>query len=67
MYSQSEFTLEEGEALLKGMQELREELNQYSEVGNILWAWIEHIIELNLLTWKFNWIDEKVNDRVLIG
>uniref|UniRef100_A0A8D8X998 Dystonin n=1 Tax=Cacopsylla melanoneura TaxID=428564 RepID=A0A8D8X998_9HEMI len=32
VYSQSEFTLEEGEALLKGMQELREELNQYSEV-----------------------------------
>lgn len=32
MYSQSEFSLDEGERLLKGMQELREDLNHYGEV-----------------------------------
>lgn len=32
IYSQSEFTLDEGEHLLKGMQELREELNSQSDV-----------------------------------
>ena len=30
-YSQSEFSLDEGERLLKGMQELREELNNYGD------------------------------------
>ncbi|XP_075219795.1 dystonin-like protein short stop isoform X24 [Lycorma delicatula] len=32
VYSQSEFSLDEGEHLLKGMQELREELNAQSDV-----------------------------------
>ena len=32
LYSQSDFTLDEGERLLRGMQELREELNHYSDV-----------------------------------
>lgn len=31
IYSQSEFSLDEGERLLKGMQELREELNSYGD------------------------------------
>lgn len=31
VYSQSDFTLDEGERLLKGMQELREELNNYGD------------------------------------
>ncbi|XP_050545683.1 dystonin isoform X17 [Daktulosphaira vitifoliae] len=31
VYSQSEFSLDEGERLLKGMQELRDELNNFSE------------------------------------
>lgn len=31
VYSQSEFSLDEGERLLKGMQDLREELNDYAE------------------------------------
>lgn len=31
VYSQSEFSLDEGEHLLKGMQELRDELNNFSE------------------------------------
>ncbi|KOX72958.1 Dystonin [Melipona quadrifasciata] len=31
IYSQSEFSLDEGERLLKGMQELREELNNYGD------------------------------------
>lgn len=31
IYSQSDFSLDEGERLLKGMQELREELNNYGE------------------------------------
>lgn len=31
IYSQSDFTLDEGERLLKGMQELREELNNYGD------------------------------------
>ncbi|XP_050437249.1 dystonin isoform X15 [Adelges cooleyi] len=31
VYSQSEFTLDEGERLLKGMQDLRDELNNFSE------------------------------------
>lgn len=31
VYSQSEFSLDEGERLLKGMQELREELNNYGD------------------------------------
>ena len=32
IYSQAEFSLDEGERLLKGMQELREELNHYGDV-----------------------------------
>ncbi|XP_025411352.1 dystonin isoform X7 [Sipha flava] len=32
VYSQSEFSLDDGERLLKGMQDLREELNNFSEV-----------------------------------
>jgi hypothetical protein len=32
LYSQSDFTLDEGERLLRGMQELREELNHYGDV-----------------------------------
>jgi hypothetical protein len=32
VYSQSDFTLDEGERLLRGMQELREELNHYGDV-----------------------------------
>nr|QVD39310.1 Dystonin [Schistocerca gregaria] len=32
IYSKSDFTLDEGERLLKGMQELRDELNQYTTV-----------------------------------
>lgn len=32
VYSQSEFSLDEGERLLRGMQELREELNAYGTV-----------------------------------
>ncbi|XP_050056146.1 dystonin-like [Aphis gossypii] len=32
VFSQSEFSLDEGERLLKGMQDLREELNNFSEV-----------------------------------
>lgn len=31
IYSQSDFSLDEGERLLKGMQELREELNNYGD------------------------------------
>lgn len=31
VYSQSDFSLDEGERLLKGMQELREELNNYGD------------------------------------
>lgn len=31
IYSQSDFSLDEGERLLKGMQELREELNSYGD------------------------------------
>lgn len=31
-FSASEFSLDEGERLLKGMQELREELNAYGDV-----------------------------------
>nr|CAD7258245.1 unnamed protein product [Timema shepardi] len=32
VYSQSDFTLDEGERLLKGMQELREELNHFGDI-----------------------------------
>lgn len=32
VYSQSEFSLDEGERLFKGMQELRDELNHYGDV-----------------------------------
>lgn len=45
-YSQSDFTLDEGERLLKGMQELREELNQYSEVVQNLAERAQNVVPL---------------------
>lgn len=46
VYSQSDFTLDEGERLLKGMQELREELNQYGEVVQALTERAQNVIPL---------------------
>ncbi|XP_065222544.1 dystonin isoform X13 [Planococcus citri] len=45
-YSQSDFTLDEGERLLKGMQELREELNSYSEVVQNLAERAQNVVPL---------------------
>lgn len=45
-YSQSDFTLDEGEKLLKGMQELREELNQYGEVVESLADRAQNVVPL---------------------
>jgi len=45
-YSQSDFTLDEGERLLKGMQELREELNQYGEVVESLADRAQNVVPL---------------------
>ncbi|XP_054274796.1 dystonin isoform X14 [Macrosteles quadrilineatus] len=46
VYSQSEFTLDEGERLLKGMQELREELNTYGEVVATLAERAQNVVPL---------------------
>lgn len=46
VYSQSEFTLDEGERLLKGMQELREELNTYGEVLTTLAERAQNVVPL---------------------
>lgn len=46
VYSQSDFTLDEGERLLKGMQELREELNQYGEVVQSLAERAQDVVPL---------------------
>ncbi|KAJ8676763.1 hypothetical protein QAD02_012550, partial [Eretmocerus hayati] len=43
VYSQSDFSLDEGERLLKGMQELREELNNYGDQVHKL---VEHAKEI---------------------
>lgn len=45
-YSQSDFTLDEGERLLKGMQELKEELNQYGEVVASLGEKAQNVVPL---------------------
>ncbi|XP_046680779.1 dystonin isoform X33 [Homalodisca vitripennis] len=46
VYSNSEFTLDEGERLLKGMQELREELNTYGEVIATLAERAQNVVPL---------------------
>lgn len=46
VYSQSEFTLDEGERLLKGMQELRDELNTYGEVITTLAERSQNVVPL---------------------
>jgi hypothetical protein len=48
VYSQSEFTLDEGERLLRGMQELREELNHYGDVVQGLSDKCKDIVPLKL-------------------
>ncbi|XP_021923220.1 dystonin isoform X2 [Zootermopsis nevadensis] len=48
LYSQSDFTLDEGERLLRGMQELREELNHYGDVVQGLSEKCKDIVPLKL-------------------
>lgn len=46
IYSQSEFSLDEGERLLKGMQDLRDELNHYGDVVSQLAETSKDVIPL---------------------
>lgn len=45
-YSQSEFTLDEGEKLLKEMQDLREDLSHYSSVVEALYERSREVVPL---------------------
>lgn len=45
-YSQSEFTLDEGEKLLKEMQDLREDLSHYSSVVEALYERAREVVPL---------------------
>jgi dystonin len=46
VYSVSEFSLDEGERLLKGMQELREELAHYGDVVHALTERAKEVVPL---------------------